>query len=125
MLPVVVVQATDNPSQLGMAFQVDFIDCRGQRLRSYLGLGNIYKEMHDLLKLSVRSERCQLHRVESLGRSAFNWTGEECTERKDASSLPMLGLPMLDKTSIDHAQHFLAEYNHDKRPWILSLEISK
>ncbi len=125
ILPVVVVQATDNPSQLGMAVQVDFFDYRGQRLRSYLGLGNLYKEMHDLLKLSVRSEPCQLHRVESLGRSAFNWTGEECTERKAASSLPMLGLPMLDKTSIDHAQHFLAEYNHDKRPWILSLEISK
>jgi len=38
---------------------------------------------------------------------------------------PMLGLPMLDKTSINHAQHLLAEYNHAKRPWIMSLEKSK
>jgi len=87
MVLVVVVQETDSASPLRIAFQGDCGDCRGQRLRSYLTLGDLYNRIHNLLKLSVCRKPCQLHRVESLGRSHFNWTGEECTERKDASGL--------------------------------------
>ena len=116
----VIVQETEQDSELGAAYQVNYINRQGEKKYMLLSLNALLYQ----LQILVRTFKCKGNCLE-LPTKALRDDGRSCNHERMSSWQKLTGrhwLALFDQAASDNAQRLIADSQHFRNLWVSTSE---